>query len=279
MRRDKIARPMRLSVSILTFNNERTLPACLESVRWADEVVILDSFSSDATLGIARNFGCKVRQQAFAGYGKQRQAGWELAENEWVLVLDSDEVLSAELQQEIRDLMRQGPRADGYDMPRLEQLYWTMASPRMHLTRFLRLFDRRKARMGDKPVHAAPLVDGTVKHLRHAIRHYSKADIHGRVDTANNYSTDLIAHRLARRGGASPWMMVFYPPLYFLRSYVLHRHFLNGWPGLIASVMSANYAFLKAAKAYERIQVERHGTRLLPDPVPLLDRHHGRRPA
>ena len=269
----------RLSASILTYNSERTLPFCLESVNWVDEIVILDSFSSDSTLDIARRHGCRIQQKEFAGYGPQRQAGWEMASNRWVLVLDSDEVVSPGLREEIQGLMRDGTKADGYIIPRQEQFYWRMASERMHLTRFLRLFDRTKARMSDKPVHAAPIVDGTVKRLQNPLRHYSKADIHGRVDTANNYSTDLLEDRVRRRRGANPWQCVFYPPLYFFRNYVLHRHFLNGWAGFIASVVSAFYVFLKCAKVYEYRQIQTYGTSLLPDPVPFLDRLKNRKPA
>ncbi len=268
-----------LSASILTYNSERTLPSCLASLKWVDEIVILDSFSQDRTLEIAREFGCKIHQQEFAGYGKQRQQGWELARHRWVLVLDSDEALSPALQQEIQALLRAGFAADGYDMPRQEQIYWRMASPRMHRTRFLRLFDRQKARMGTKPVHAAPIVEGRILPLAHPIYHYSKGDIHGRVSTANHYSTDLVLDRVARGRSASPLMFVFYPPFYFLRSFVLHRHFLNGWAGFIASVLSGFYVFLKCAKVYEHHQIERYGNRLLPDPVPLVDRRKNRRPA
>jgi glycosyltransferase involved in cell wall biosynthesis len=268
-----------LSASILTYNSERTLEFCLESVRFVDEIVILDSLSTDATLDIARKFGCRVHQQAFAGYGRQREDGWNLARTDWVLVLDSDEALSPGLAEEIRAIREDGPRADGYDMPRQEQLYWTMASARMHLTRFLRLFDRRRARMSDKPVHAAPIVEGRIGHLRHPIRHYSKGDVHGRVHTANEYSTDLVRHGLVRGRGRNPLWMAAYPPVYFLRSYLLHRHFLNGWAGFIAAATSAFYVFLKCAKVYEATQVARHGNRLLPDPVPFPQREKGRRPA
>jgi glycosyltransferase involved in cell wall biosynthesis len=268
-----------LSVSVLTFNNERTLEFCLQSVCWANEIVVLDSFSTDRTLEIAREFGCVIRQQAFKGYGQQRKDGWAMSRNNWVLVLDSDEVLSPGLQAEIQELLRDGLSADAYEIPRQEQFYWRMASPHAHMTHFLRLFDQRKAGMTDKPVHAAPYVDGRVKRLAQPIRHYSKFDIHGRVATANSYSTDLVLFKLDRAGRLDPLMMVIYPPIYFLRNYVLHRQFLSGWAGFIASVISAFYAFLKYAKLHEYRQVMRHGTDLLPDPVPSKDRRKNRKPA
>ena len=191
----------------------------------------------------------------------------------------ADEVLSPGLQREIQALRRDGMRADGYAIPRQEQIYWKMASGRTHLTHFLRLFDRTKARMSDKPVHAVPIVEGSVQRLKNVLRHYSKADIHGRVQTANDYSTDLVRDRVRRQRGGSPWMCVVYPPVYFFRNYVLHRHFLNGWAGFIASVLSAFYVFLKCAKVYEYRQIQKHGNSLLPDPVPLLDRMRDRKPA
>jgi glycosyltransferase involved in cell wall biosynthesis len=268
-----------ISASIITYNSERTLGACLDSVSWADEIVVLDSGSTDSTLEIARSRNCVVRQQKFLGYGRQRQTGWEMAQHRWVLVLDSDEVVSPGLAQEIQELRRRGLEYDGYRIPRLEQLYWRMASRYAHVTFFLRLFDRTKARMTDSPIHAVPVVEGTIGRLQHPIRHYSKADIHGRVDTANNYSTDLVLDRVARGKGRSPWICIFYPPFYFLRSYVLHRQFLNGWAGFFASALSAMYVFLKYAKVYEHRCIQRHGNRLLPDPIPSLDRRRDRRPA
>ena len=258
----------KLSVCITTFNNERTLGACLEAVKWADEIVLLDSFSTDSTLEIARAYRCRISQHHFMGYGKQKQMAIDQASHCWVLLLDADEVLSPELQTQIRELLRRGPQADGYVLPRQEQLFWRMISPKTRMNYFLRLFNRSKGRMSEMPIHAAPQVDGVVKRLHGLFYHYSETDIHTKVEKLNAYSTGVVADKLAKGKKANPWILVFYPPVYFLRIYLFKRNFLNGWPGFITSVAGAFYAFLKYAKLYEHYQRERYGDSLLPEGAP-----------
>jgi len=113
----------KLSVFITTFNNAHTLPTCLDSVRWADEIVVLDSFSTDATPQIATEYGCSFFQHKFLGYGPQKQLALEHTSHRWVLLLDADEALSPALQQEIQALLAQNPGMAGYELPRQEQMF------------------------------------------------------------------------------------------------------------------------------------------------------------
>lgn len=258
----------KLSVFITTLNNAHTLPTTLESVKWADEIVLLDSFSSDDTLHIAERYGCRIFQHKFLGYGKQKQLALEHTTHRWVLLLDADEALSPELQAELRALMRAGPRADGYEIPRQEQLFWRMNHPGVRMNHFLRLFDKQKGHVDDMPIHAAPKVDGRIGRLKAAFFHFGETDIHTKVDKINGYSTGLVEDKIARKQRGNPWMMVFYPPLAFLRIYVFKRNFLNGWAGFITSVVGAFYAFLKYAKLYEYRQFARYGNTLLPKDAP-----------
>lgn len=258
----------KLSVCITTFNNERTLGVCLASVKWADEIVVLDSFSSDKTVEIARDYHCRVIQHSFMGYGKQKQMALDAASHRWVLLLDADEALSPPLQGEVRALMHAGPTADGYEIARQEQLFWRMISVRTRMNFFLRLFDRTKGRMSDMPVHAAPKLSGKIERLRAPFYHYGETDIHTKVDKINAYSTGLVADKVAKGKAANPWIMVFYPPFFFLRAYLFKRNFLNGWGGFITSVVGAFYVFLKYAKLYEHHQFERHGDSLMPAGAP-----------
>lgn len=267
-----------LSVCITTFNNARTLTALLESVKWADEIVVLDSFSTDETMDVARRYGCRIYQHAFMGYGRQKQMAIDKAQHRWVLLLDADEALTPALADEIRTLMSTGPAADGYEIPRLEQLFWRMNHPRTRLNRFLRLFDKTKGRMSDMPVHAAPRVTGNVMRLRAPFYHYGEVDIHTKVVKLNGYSSGVVADKVSKGRSPGPWILVLYPPVYFLRSYVFKRNFLNGWPGFITSVLGACYVFLKYAKLYEYRQQRLNGTRLLPDDAPdpgWHQRHEG----
>lgn len=254
----------RLSVFVTTFNNAATLAGCLDSVAFADEIVVLDSFSTDATVEIARSRGCKVAQHAFMGFGAQKQMALEMTSHEWVLLLDADEALSEQLGAEIRELLAAGPRHDGYEIPRLEQMFWRMNSPRTRLNRFLRLFRREKGRMSLMPVHAAPQVDGRIGRLEHPFFHFGERDIHEKVSKVNAYSSGLVADKVRKATRPNPWIMVFYPPLAFVKGFVFKRGFLNGWAGFITASVGAFYAFLKYAKLYEHAQFERYGERLLP---------------
>lgn len=261
-----------LSAFITTYNNAETLEACLRSIAWADEIVILDSISRDGTVDIAERFGCRVHQHPFQGFGAQKQMALELTTHDWVLLLDADEMLSPELAEEIRALLASGPRAAGYEMARREQLFWRMTGRGVRWNYYLRLFDKRRGRLSTDPIHAAPVVDGPVMRLRHPFHHFGERDIHAKVEKINGYSTGLVEDK--RRSGrrAHPLIMLFYPPWYFFRAYVLKRAFLDGWAGFIASVVMSFYAFLKYAKRYELEQFERHGDTLLPDGAPRLER-------
>ena len=258
----------KLSAFVTTFNNAHTLPACLESVKWADEIVVLDSFSSDDTPQIAAAYGCRFFQHRFLGYGPQKQLALEHTSHRWVLLLDADEALSPELQQEIRDLLERGPDQAGYELLRQEQMFWQMASTASRLNGFLRLFDKSRGRVSDMPVHAAPEVDGPVGRLKAPFYHYGETDIHTKVDKVNAYSTGLVADKLARGKRANPWRMIVYPPFFFLRLFFYKRNFLNGWAGFIASVTGAFYAFLKYAKLFEHQQLQLLGTTRLPKDAP-----------
>ncbi len=259
-----------LSVFIITYNCARTLGACLESVKWADQIVMLDSASTDGTLDLAKQYGCHVYQTEFLGYGKTKQLAIDKTRNNWVLHLDADEMLSPELKDEICGLLESGPPAAGYLIPRLDQIFWEMNDPRARLNSQLKLFDKRRGRMGDMAVHADPEVDGRVEKLKSVFYHFSEADIHTKVEKINGYSTGLVADKLAKGQRPSPWKLVYYPPLVFLQQFFFQRMFLNGWMGFISSVIGAFYAFLRYAKLYEHYRFEEPWTSRLPAGAPVV---------
>lgn len=254
-----------LTAVVTTFNNAATLRSCLESVKWADEIVVLDSFSTDETCQIAAEFSSVIKHRHFQGYSKQKQDAIDLASNDWVILLDADEALSAESQREILQLLKDGPTAQGYTLPRIEQLFWQMTHSKSRMNHFMRLFNRNHGRMNDVPVHAAPEVDEAPTPLKAGFYHFGEPSVHAKVDKLNSYSTGLVDYKAKRRKRSSPWVCIFYPPLMFLKSYIFKRNFLNGWAGFIGSVCMANYAFLKYAKLYEHFQHEHYGTSLLPE--------------
>jgi glycosyltransferase involved in cell wall biosynthesis len=240
-----------LSAFVTTFNNEATLNECLSSVAWADEIVVLDSFSTDSTLAIARAHHCRVFQQEFRGYGPQKQDAMEHTTNRWVLLLDADEALTPPAQLLIQDLLKTEPSVSGYSLPRIEQMFWQFSHRGSRLNYFLRLFDKTQGHISDMPIHAAPVVNGRVEKIDAPFIHYGEPNIHTKVEKVNAYSSGLVQDKQAKGKRANPWIMVWYPPLFFLRIYLFKRNFMNGWAGFIASVVSAFYAFMKYAKLYE----------------------------
>lgn len=240
-----------LSVVVITLNNAATLDACLSGVDWADEIVVLDSGSSDDTLAIARRHGARVAVHPFDEFGPQKQRAIDMASHDWILNLDADEVLSSSSRAVIEQALTR-PAYAGFRLPRRERMFWTVQHPWSSRNAHLRLYDRRRGRMNDVEVHSAMQVDGPVKTLRRAdFINDSDPDIASRIERINRYSSALVAHKLRRRQRFAGLRMVVYPPVFFLRQYLLKRYFLNGWAGFIASVVGAHYVFLKYAKLYE----------------------------
>ena len=242
--------PEPLSVVVTTFNSADTLDACLRSVAWADELVVLDSGSTDATLAIAAHYRASIHAQPFAGYSAQKQAAIDLASHRWVLLLDSDESLPAGAATLLRQALA-SPSHPGYQLWRREWQFWRWQSSRTRLNHYVRLFDRQRARMSGHEVHESVQVDGPIGILDVIIDHYGEPDIAGRVAKANRYSSLQLADLDQR---AVPWLrlrMVAYPMVAFARYYLLRGHWRAGWAGFIAARVHAFYAFLKYAKLYE----------------------------
>ena len=240
-----------LSVVVITFNNADTLERCLAAVDWADEIIVLDSGSSDATLDIAARHGARIATHPFDDYGPQKQRAIDSASHDWILNLDADEVLSPGTREVIEQALV-APAVAGFRLPRRERMFWSVQHPLSWRNGHLRLFDRRHARMNNVPVHAAVEVDGPVRTLGRAdFVNDGDADIAARIEKINRYSSGMVAHKLARGQRFLGVRMVIYPPLFFLRQYLLKRYFLSGWAGFVSSVTGAFYVFLKYAKLYE----------------------------
>lgn len=248
----EVSRPP-LSAVVTTYNNADTLVQCLAGLRFAEELVVLDSGSSDATRDIAEAHGARVAIQPFRGYGPQKADAIALARHDWILLLDADEWLPAEsasaLQQALAEATAQGIR--GFRLPRIEWLFWRYQHPGSRPNTYLRLFDRRHYRMSASPVHAAPDVSGPVRTLRAPFFHDGERDLDTKVRKINAYAEGLKHERPDMPLWQLRLRMVMYPPWYFVRSYLLKRQFLNGWAGFVNAVVLAFYAFLKDAKRHE----------------------------
>ncbi len=245
-----------VSLVVTTLNNASTIKRCLLSGVFAQEMLVLDSFSTDASTAIATAMGARVEQQAFAGYGPQKQRAVSMAKHDWILLLDADEELSPELAEEIKTVLEAGPTVAGFRLLRAEWLGWRWPARGTRLTDHLRLFDRRKMKMGEHPVHAAPSVSGDTITLHGRLLHHGEKDLHSRLDRINRYTTGSVPVKIAQHSRLVRLKMIFYPSLAFIREYLLRRHFLNGWAGFIASRSAAIYAFVKYAKVYEAIKMQ-----------------------
>jgi len=245
-----------LSVCIITGNEEANVRHCLESVAWADEIVVVDSFSADRTPEIAREFTDRVFQHRWVGYIGQKAIARNLARGEWILFVDADEVVSPKLREEILALFREGVPAGvaGFDFPRQ---VWYMRRWIRHGDWYpdakLRLF--RKARghcCGIEP-HERIEVDGEVRHLRAPLFHYTYDDVADQLDTMNRFSTISARNERLLRKPASYllWGMLMHPPFRFFRCYFLKGGFLDGVAGLVIARSAAFSTFVKYAKLWE----------------------------
>ena len=241
---------MKISATIITYNEERNLPRAIESLRCADEIVIIDSGSSDRTLEIAEKLGARIVESPWPGYAKQKNLAAEQAAYDWILSLDADESLSEALEGEIWQLKKNGPQFDAYTMPRMAQYLgrWIRHSG-WYPDRKVRLYDRRKARWVGEYVHETVRVDGRLGHLESNLLHFTCNSLSEHLKTMDRYTT-LAAEQLVAQETLIGWaQLALDPPWTFFKTYVLQRGFLDGTEGLAIAYMAALYNFLKYAKA------------------------------
>ena len=255
---------MKLSGVVTCFNSAETLARCLASLHFCDEIIVLDSGSSDASVAIAKAHGAAVHVQAFAGYTKQKSAVIALAQYPWIILLDSDERLAAGTETLIRAAILHTEVA-GFRLPRRERIFWRYAHPNTRSNDFLRLFLRDQVQMSAHAVHESPIVTGKTAKLAALIWHNGERSIALKADKLNQYSSLALAD-WKRQKHPGFLRLTLYPLWYFFRAYVLKRQFLNGWAGYINSVELAHYAFLKYAKRLEALQAP------IRDPEPVSTR-------
>ena len=242
----------KVTATIITLNEAEHIAAAIDSVAWADEIVVVDSGSTDGTLDIARARGARVSTRAWSGYVDQKNHAAALASHDWIFSLDADERVTPELASEIQALVRGEPARRGYRVPRVTfYLGRWIRTTDFYPDYQARLYDRRAGTWRGDLVHESVQVDGGVGYLRGELQHYSFRDLTDHVARANHYST-LAARQLHARGRrATPVDLVVHPPAAFLRNYVLRRGFLDGSAGLLISMLNAYSVFLKFAKLWE----------------------------
>ncbi|MFZ0937667.1 MAG: glycosyltransferase family 2 protein [Bryobacteraceae bacterium] len=241
---------MKITATIITFNEERNITRAIEGLRCCDEILIVDSGSTDRTTELAEKLGARVIEANWRGYAGQKNWAAEQASHDWILSLDADETLSEALEAEIWNVKKSGPRYDGYTMPRLARYMgrWILHSG-WYPDRKLRLYDRRQAKWVGDFVHESVAVSGRVGHLQSNLLHFTCESLSEHIKTMERYTT-LAAQELASRRIKVPLYRVLFSPVWaFVKSYFLNGGFLDGPEGLTISYMAAFYTFLKFTKA------------------------------
>ena len=214
--------------------------------------VVVDGGSTDDTVARARALGARVETRAWTGYGAQKNHAASIARHDWVFSLDADEAITDTLRQAIAALP-DAPDPAAYRMPRVTwYLGRWIRSTDWYPDRAVRLYDRRRARWDDRPVHEALVVQGAVADLDAEFEHRPYADVAEHLTRMNHYTTLAAGQMYAAGRRAKAWHLLLHPPAAFLRNYVARAGFRDGVAGLIVSLLGAVYVLQKYVKLWER---------------------------
>lgn len=243
-----------LSVVIITYNEEKNIQRCLESVKdIADEIIIVDSYSDDKTVAICEQYNAQITMHAFNGFGKQKQFANSLATHDMILSMDADEALSEELREAVQNILQSG-ESDVYTMNRLTNFCgkWIHHGGWYPDTK-IRLFKKNKADWNDLPVHEILEIskDARVTHLKGDLLHYSIESMSYHVAQINTYSSIAAAHLVSKHKVISLLHILFKPLVRFIKIYIIKLGFLDGFYGFVIARNSAFALFLRYAKAKE----------------------------
>ncbi|HCZ12690.1 MAG TPA: glycosyltransferase family 2 protein [Nitrospiraceae bacterium] len=246
-----------VSVAIITKNEELNIEDALKSVSGFDDIVVVDSFSTDRTVEICRQYNCRVYPHEWQGYAKQKQAAVDYAENKWVFILDADERITPELEKEITEKITLTSSFSGFFVPRKNFFlgkwirhsgWWPDYS--------VRLFKKDAARLQDRAVHEKVLVDGAAGYLKCPMEHYTYRTISDYLKKMENYSTLAAEEILLKNPLMSPISLIaktaLSPIFTFLKMFFIKQGFRDGIHGFMLAVLYSFYAFLKYAKAWEK---------------------------
>jgi glycosyltransferase involved in cell wall biosynthesis len=240
-----------VSAVVITLNEARNIEACLASVAWASEVLVVDSGSTDDTVALARRAGARVLVNTWPGYSAQKNFAAGQALHDWIFSIDADERVTPELAAELQAAAASPAGHAGFRVPRVT---W-------HLGRWirctdwypdyqLRLYDRREASWNGRPVHESVKAQGPVRDLLNELQHYAYRDVAHHLDTINRY-TSLAAIQMYDEGRRTSLAeLALHPPAAFLRNYVLRGGIRCGAAGFIISAMNTFYVFMKFAKLW-----------------------------
>jgi len=241
----------KLTVTVITRDEAANILAALDSVTWADELIVVDSGSTDDTVALARQRTDRVFVREWPGYSAQKNFAAEQASHDWILSLDADERVTPALADEIRALLGSEPGARGYDMPRVSfYLGKWIRTTDWYPDHQLRLYDRREGTWAGE-VHEGVHVSGAMGRLRADLQHFPYRDISHHLETIDRYTT-LAARQLQANGRTVGMAGLAARPIgAFLRNYLARGGWRDGSVGLVVSILNSYYVFLKFAKLWE----------------------------
>ncbi len=242
---------LKISVTIIAGSEEDNIRECLESVRWADEIIVVNSYSKDRTAEIAREFTDRVFLHEWQGYAIQKQFALDQATSEWVLSLDADERVTPELRNEIQEIIHNGSAFDGFRIPRrnyflgkwIKHCGWYPGYQ-------LRLFRREKTKMNHRLVHEGFDVNGSIGILHSDIIHYTHPTIHSTLGKINEYSS-LQAIEKSPRKKITTAGLIIHPFVAFFQMLILRGGILDGPHGIMVSMIHAITNALTTMKIWE----------------------------
>jgi glycosyltransferase involved in cell wall biosynthesis len=250
----RVASDSGLSACVITLNEADRIEECLRSVSFCDETVVVDAHSTDGTRERAAALGARVIERDWPGYRSQKQFAVEAAHYDWVLCVDADERVSAELAAEIIALRARGfGTAAGYSLPRITDYFGRfLRHGNAYPDRLVRLFDRRRGGWSGYEIHENTRIDGPTSRLRGRLEHYSYRSLADHQTRMQRYA-ELMAQTMYERGERCGLTKVLLNPQWrFLRGYLLRLGFLDGWRGLVFALVEAGYVRRKYLGLYAR---------------------------
>lgn len=244
-----------LSVVIITRNEEANILRCIQSVKLADEIIVIDSGSTDRTIEIAKNNGAEVYSKSWAGYGPAKQEGVNRANGEWILSLDADEILTSELAKEITETINNAYSYSGYHVKRKTNFLgkWIYHCG-WYPDYILRLFKKSDGNFDNSLVHEKVVVNGKTGYLNGELLHYCYNNLEQYFDKFNAYTTMGAEKALEQGKRIGLFGFIVKPPVTFFKHYIFKLGFLDGIEGLMISALSAAAVFVKYAKLRELVR-------------------------
>ena len=231
----------KLSVVIITKNEEKFIADTVNSAVFADEVLVLDSDSIDKTSSIAKEIGARVEQEELLGFGAQKNKAVDLANNDWVFVLDSDERITSELKNEIIAIL-ENPQFDGYQVARLNNFFGkNIKTCGLYPDYSIRLFNRNKGRFNDVAVHESVQMDGSISNLNNHMLHLA-------YDTVDEFRAKQKKYASLSQKNKNRFKALISPIWTFFKLYFIKLGFLDGWRGFVIAKLYAQYTFWKYSK-------------------------------